>query len=217
LLAPGLVLSHSDAGADPVMLAFVFGGLLLDRRGRRIAALVCFAYAILVKEVAVLALIPWGWRAISTRDYKRLGALGLTVVPYVGWSIWVRARTGEFPFLAHTVARSTALAWPGVGIHTVFQHRAPDHVADSVIVVVTAVVGFAAAWAARKWFPVAGITVAYAAMTLCLGAGVLSYEGEMLRVLIAPQAFALLCIVYAVTRRGARWDNESSPVGVNVP
>jgi hypothetical protein len=218
LLAPGLVLSHSVVTSDPVMLAFVLAGLLLDKRGNRVAALAFLALAILVKEVAILALVPWAWRAFRTHDSRRLGALGLTVLPYACWCLWVRVRIGQFPFLAHTVARSQALGWPGSGIHAAFAHHTPDYALNSLVVVTTFVVGLVAAWVARDWFPVAGITCAYAVLTACVGPSAVYYEGELLRVLIAPQVFALLCIVYATSRAARRRRSLSpEPVGSMSP
>ena len=214
LLAPGLLFSHNVATSDPLMLACVLGGLLLDRRKHRVAALVLLGFAVLVKEIAIVALIPWAWRALRTRDWHRLGALALTVVPYACWCLWVRVNTGEFPFLAHTVARSQALGWPGSGVHAALTHHIPDSVVMSMLVIATVVIGLGAAWFARDWFPVAPIAALLAVVTMCLGPAGVYYEGELLRVLIAPQVFALLCIVYAI-RRAPRRRNEAAFVPID--
>ena len=94
------------------------------------------AFAILVKEIALLALLPWAWRAIRHRDATALRRIAATVIPYAAWCVWLRLRVGEFPFFAHTANRSDALSLPFVGIRDIVtrgpgphdHHRdAPDH------------------------------------------------------------------------------------------
>ena len=200
LAVPGLLYIHDIVSADPLMVALVLLAYVLDRRGKRTPALVALAGAILVKEVAIAAAVPWLYRAFRDRDPQRLVRVLATLVPYGVWCLWIRVRMGAFPFLARSISRKEALGLPGAGIHAAIVHHTPNYVTNVVSVVATVVVGLVGAWFARRWFPVAGATFLFALMTLCLGPLALVFMEELWRVLIGPQVFAVLCVVAAVSR-----------------
>jgi hypothetical protein len=193
LLVPGLLPLTMNVVAEPLLVALILLAYVLDRRGRRAPARWVMAYAILVKEVAVLALVPWTWRAIRERDRSALRGIAATLLPYATWCVWVRVRVGEFPFLARTANRSDALALPFAGIRAVVSARTPDYQAIVAMLLVTIVLGVAAAWIARGT-QLAGLVAAFALPAVCLGVQALRFEGEAMRLLVVPQVFAVVAI-----------------------
>lgn len=199
LLAPGLLLIYNKVYADALLIALILLAYLLEARGKRKRALGVLAFAVLVKEVGALALVPWLWRAGRDRDARRFAMIASALVPYAGWCLWLRWRVGALPFLAHTDSRSGALRFPGIGIYDAVVARSPDYQVIVLVVLATLALGVAGAWCARR-FPIGGLAASYAVLTACLGPLALKYEGEALRVLAAPQVFALICVTLARTR-----------------
>jgi hypothetical protein len=202
LLAPGLLLIRGVVFAEPLLICLVLLGYILEARGRSRPAVVVFACAVLVKETALLALIPWLWRGIRRRDPRDVARYLAALLPYAAWCVWVRVRLGEFPFLAHTMQRTQALSWPGGGIRRVFIVGTPDHEVVVAFAVVTILLCCVGAFAARQ-YSIGLLTGVLGVFTTCFGENALRYEGEALRLLAAPQVFALLCVVLAVTGRTA--------------
>ncbi len=208
LLVPGLLPLTINVVAEPLLVALVLLAYLLDRRGRPVPARWVMAYAILVKEIAVLALIPWAWRAIRDHDRAALEGIAATLLPYATWCVWLRLRVGEFPFFAHTSNRSDALDLPFGGVRTVVAEHTPDYRAVVAMLLITVALGAAAAWIARGT-QLGGLAAAFALPALCLGAQALRFEGEALRLLVVPQVFAVVGIAAMssggnrIARRGA--------------
>jgi hypothetical protein len=193
LLVPGLLLLTINVVAEPLLIATILLAYLLDRRGHVGAALATMAFAILVKETAVLALVPWVWRAMRDRDRSALRGLAATVIPYATWCVWLRLRVGEYPFRAHTNNRTDALALPFVGIRDIASLGGPDSRTLVAMVLVTVVLGVAAAWIARS-IPLGLLAAAFALPSICLGVQALRFEGETLRLLAVPQVFAVVAL-----------------------
>jgi hypothetical protein len=210
LLAPGLLLNYGHVYADPLLIALLLLACVLEGRDRRTAALVTLAAAILVKEVAIVALIPWVWAALRRRDRRQLARAASPVVPYVLWCVWLRLRVGEFPFFAHTYSRSGALSAPFVGAIRAVAGDTPNIAVILPATLVTAALGLGGAWIARG-SRVGALAFVYAALTLCLGKEALFYLLENARVIAITQVFAILCIVVAISGwRRRRNDSESS-------
>jgi hypothetical protein len=195
LASPGLLLIHDYVYAEPLLIALVLFGFNLEARNRPRAALGVLAYAVLVKEIAALALIPLVWRALRRRDLWSAAAGASALVPYAAWSVWLRFRVGEFPFHNHTV--SEAFGWPGVGIHQALAQGTPDHVVVLSMVFSTIVLCAVGAYVARQ-VPIGGLSAMLAIVTGCLGLNALVFESETMRLLTVPQVFALLCLVMAL-------------------
>jgi hypothetical protein len=200
LLVPGLLPLTMNVVAEPLLVALILLAYVLDRRRQRVPARWVMAYAILVKEVAVLALIPWAWRAIRGRDRAALRGIAATLVPYATWCVWLRVRVGEFPFLASTTNRADALDLPFAGVRAVVSARAPDYQAIVAMLLVTVALGVAAAWIARGT-QLGGLAAAFALPSVCLGVQALRFEGEAMRLLVVPQVFAVSAIAATCSGR----------------
>jgi hypothetical protein len=202
-LAAGLFALYHDPVAEPLMIALIVLAYVLDAHGQRRPAVVVIAYAVLVKEIAALALVPWMWHALRNRDWRNVGVLGAALVPYASWCAWVRWRIGAFPFLAHTVQRTNAIGLPFAGIWTTWNDT-PWHSA-TILTLTSATIALAAvaAWTARR-SPIGGLAAAFGCLTVCLGPNALRFSFEIGRLLAPAQVFALLAIVIAWSTRRTR-------------
>ena len=200
VLVSPLLFVRSNVCAEPLLVACILLAYVLEAKGRRRSALAVLAFAILVKEVAVLALVPWVWRALRRGQMRTAAACAWVLVPYAAWSVCVRIRDGTFPFFAPTKSRSQALSWPGVGISRVLDRGTPQHVAVVSVVLVTVALGCIGAYAARG-LALGGLAAVFTALTACLGENTLAFSAETLRLLVVPQVFILLCLAVAMHGR----------------
>jgi hypothetical protein len=203
LLAPGLLVLYDRAYAEPTLLAILLLAFLFEARNHRRAAIGVFAVAPLVKEVALLALIPFLWKAWRQRDWHAARSWLLAVVPYAIWVLIVRVNVGEFPFLANDPSRREALTGPFIGMYDAFRDHQHNAAIVTALVLVTSAFGVTAAWWARR-LPIAGAAGAFSLFALCAGPTTIQYLGETLRLLVIPQALAILCFAYAVCSRSNR-------------
>ena len=67
---PAFVLLYGTVVSDPLVIALILVAYLLDARSYRRSAIATLAFAILVKEIAVLALVPLAWRAFRRHDLR---------------------------------------------------------------------------------------------------------------------------------------------------
>ncbi len=202
MITPGILLMTGLVYAEALQIALVLLACVFEARGRRRAALLTIAYAILVKETSVLALVPWLWSAGKQRDRRQFAAALSTVLPFALWALWVRIRIGEFPFLAHTYSRSGALRLPGVGFHDALVSRSPNHSFIVAVSLATFVLGVGASWAARRYW-IAPITAAFSMLILLYGPSALYYVLENLRLLSLPTVLAIVCLVVAFSEHAA--------------
>jgi hypothetical protein len=202
LLAPGLLLVADRAYVEPFLTAVLLLGFLLAMHGHTRLAMFTLAFAILVKEIAVLAVLPFVVQSVRARDWRQTLAWGLTVVPYALWSAWVWLRVGSLPFLAPAPTRRTALGLPLAGMHDVLSHHTADAGVIALITLLTAVLAITAGLLVRRT-PLGGATLAFGVLTLCLGPDALHLEAETLRVLAVPQVFTIVAFIaaYASARR----------------
>lgn len=210
LLAPGILLNYGHVYSDPLLIALLLLACVFEGRGRRSASLVTLAAAILVKEVAVFALVPWIWSALARRDRRGAAMAAGAVVPYLMWCVFVRARLGTFPFLAHTYSRSGALGLPLVGLRRALAADTPNIGVVTGAVVITVVIGLIGSWAARGT-RISALALVYTVLTLCLGKNALAYLLENARVMAVTQVFGLLCIVVAICRWRRRRERIGAP------
>ncbi len=201
-VAAGVFTLYRDPVADPLMISLLLLAYVLDGRGLRTRALFVLAYAVLVKEIAALALIPWAWRAFRRNDWRELGRLAGALVPYTAWCVWVRWRFGALPFLAHTIHRAEAIGLPFAGMHVAFVEKPHAYLTMLALTTITIVLAAVAVWVG--WgSPLAGLAAVYGLMTICLGPNALRYSFEIGRLLGPAQVFALLAITVGWSERRA--------------
>jgi hypothetical protein len=199
LMVPGLFLLMFQVYAEPLMLACTLAGCWFAVRGRQRSAIACFAAAILARETAALVLLPFVWRAVRRRDVPDAVRWLRALLPVALWWSWVWLRVGQLPFLAATSARTDALSPPLVAIRDFA--RDPVQAARVKIVgaLVLTVVACVVALRMRRWFPLTDLAMVNVALVLCMGPSTLHYSQDALRGMVAPQVFALLAIVGALT------------------
>jgi hypothetical protein len=207
LILPAFILLYGSVLSDPLVIALLLLAFVLDARSHRRATLVTLACAILVKEVAVLALVPLLWRAARRRDWRGFTAVSSTVLPYAAWCVWVRLRMGEFPFLAHTKSRTEALGLPFAGIHYTIRHYPLFGAVIFGALIATLLLGFAGAWVARGT-QISALAAIYTLLVLCLGPQALKFFGEVIRVLLLPEVFGLLALVIGLSARRRAMHSE---------
>ena len=209
LLAPGILLNYAHVYSDPLLITLLLLACVFEGRGRRTAALVTIAAAIMVKEVAVFALIPWIWAALARRDKAAVAKALSAALPYLVWSTWIRWRLGTFPFFAHTYSRSGALSLPFVGLGQAWAALTPNIGLVTGAVAVTVVLGVLASWAGRG-SRIGALAAVYTVLTVCLGRNALAYLLENARVMAVTQVLAVLCLVVAVCGWAAHKGHEKS-------
>jgi hypothetical protein len=181
--------------SDPVVTGLVLTTYLLHLDGRSRATRAGAAITVLAREAAVLAFVPLAWRDIRDRGRPALRDWAWTLVPYVTWSMWLRFRTGFFPFTDPARSRRDALTLPFVGIFRVFtQPLAAGPALTFVVLCATILLGY---YVARhtEWFPVRDGALGLTAFVLCYGTSVWLLWGEALRVMSTAQACVLLALV----------------------
>ncbi len=147
---PAFVLLYGTVVADPLVIALILLAYILDGRSHRRSAVATLAFAILVKEIAVLALVPLLWRSLRGPDLRRSGVVASAVLPYAAWCTWVRFRIGAFPFLADTAPRRGALGPPLGGVRYTLDHWPFEGATILGLLAVTVALGAVGAWAARR-------------------------------------------------------------------
>ncbi len=210
LVLPAFVVLFGNVFSDPLVIALLLVAYLLERRSRRGSALALLAFAVLVKEIAVLALIPLLYRAARERTARDAGAVAITLVPYALWCSWLRWRVGAFPFLADTEARRGALGLPFAAFMHTLAHRTGDDTVLLAIVVVTIALGATGAWLARGTL-IGGLAAVYTLVSVCIGSEGLRLFGEGLRVLLIPQVFGMLAIAVGVHARKVAGEDPVHP------
>jgi len=199
LLSPMLLLLGL-VFAEPLMIALVLLAYALQYRGRHQWGLAVFAYAVLVKETAGLALLPWGYRSLRARRYREASSFLIPFVPYAVWCVVVRIRMGELPFLARTLSRREAVGWPGEALRFIVRQHTPEYRSVAANVVATFALCIVAAVAMRR-SELGGLAAALAVFVACLGVNSLRYSQETFRLLMFPQTCALLAVGIAVAQR----------------
>jgi hypothetical protein len=206
---PSFLLLYGNVESEPLVIALLLLACLLDGRGHFRAALLVLAYAILVKEIAVLALVPLVWRAVRHRDRSAVAMCVTACMPYTAWCVWVRLRIGTFPFLAHDPSRTGALSLPFVGIHHALVHLPFEGGVILGTTAATIAVGAAGAWVARRT-QIGVLAAIFTFLAVCLGPFAMRFVGETLRVLLVPQVFGVLALVIGLC--GRRRDSAPVPV-----
>jgi len=200
LVLPAFVLLYGTVLCDPLLIALILVAYILDGRGHEHGAVAVLAYAVLVKEIAVLALVPLAWRALRHGDRRRALGVAGAVVPYALWCVWVQARIGTLPFLARTESRRGALGLPFAGVRYTLAHWPFEGAVIVGLLTVTIVLGAVGAWAARGT-ELGLLAALLTLMTVCLGPVALRYVGETVRVFLTPEVVGGLALCVGLARR----------------
>jgi hypothetical protein len=200
LVLPAFVVLYGNVFSDPLLIVLLLLAFLLDARHHHGTALALLAYAVLVKEIAVLALFPMLWRAVRRHKWRDAGIVTSAVAPYAAWCIWLRWRVGEFPFFAQTQARKGALGLPFVAFHHTMAHPSGHDTVLLATVMATIVLGIAGAWFARGT-QIGGLAAVYTIVSVSLGSEPLRLFGEGLRVLLLAQVFGVLALAVGLRAR----------------
>jgi len=208
LLVPSAVLTV------PILVPefFVAGLILLMHRladiRRDRAALGAAALVLLARETAALAMVPFMFRALHSRDWRSIVRWAAAVIPLLIWYVWVRLHIGVWPFQDPGVPPSRALDVP------LRSFLAKAWSADAgwalmfaaVLGWATIVTGVIVAW--RRRTPLSGAGLAMAALILVFGPAQSEAPGEAVRLMLPAQ---LLIAIAAISRRTALSAAESKP------
>jgi len=181
--------------SDPVVTGFVLTTYLLDVDGRRGGSRVGAALTILMREAAALAFLPLAWRDWKERRRGAVRDWSLVLAPYAAWCLWLRFRTGFFPFTDPASSRQGALTLPLLGILRAYRGGAPSGPLFTLLVAAATFVVALLVARDRSWFPVRGGALWLTALILCYGTGVWALWGEALRVMSTAQSLLLLALV----------------------
>lgn len=181
--------------SDPVVTGFVLTSYLLDVDGRRGWSRAGAALTILTREAAALAFLPLAWRDWKERRRVAVRDWSLVLAPYAAWCLWLRFRTGFFPFTDPAASRRNALGLPFAGLVRMYSGGAPSGpLLTLTVAVATVLLAFLVA-RDRRWFPVRDGALWLSVLVLCYGTGVWVLWGEALRVMSTAQSLLLLALV----------------------
>jgi hypothetical protein len=83
--------------AEPIVIALLLAAILLLERKRWVSATILLAAALLTKEIVITAIVGIMVWHLLRREYTGL-LVGLSVIPYLAWAIFIHARFGSFPW-----------------------------------------------------------------------------------------------------------------------
>jgi hypothetical protein len=184
--------------ADTLATTLAVLGCVSWKRDRSALAWLLCAGAALTRETLVLALVPPAFLALRRRDLRDLVVWSSAAVPLLGWWGYVRLESGQWPPLAHTLQRTTAVSLPFVG--AVKAWGPGGYVAAATFGAVTIVLSLVTAVFLRHGNPAWGHAVVFGLFTACFGAGVWPEWGDTLRLLLPAHAFLLPGFIAAAPR-----------------
>jgi hypothetical protein len=179
--------------AEPMAGALVLLAYLYDRDGRRRGSSVAAAAAMLTRETMAIAFLPLVWRAWREEGRRGVMRWMLTGLPYAAWTVWVRVRVGNFPFLDPASNRRDALAPPFVGWWQTL-HRPLQNGQEYGLIVgglTLCIAGFVAVRCRGGYRPLVWAAVCSTALVTCYGWSVWEFPSEAMRVM-APVHVMLL-------------------------
>jgi hypothetical protein len=211
-----------DIVSEPMAGALLLLAYLYEREGRRKSARITAVFAILTRELMIVAFIPLAWRAWKERRWAGVRDWALVVMPYAAWTVWVRFRVGQFPFLDPSTSRREALAPPLVGWYRTMAGPLDNGQGWAVLIggatfLLVALVALRGNWV----YPVTHGAVALALLSLCYGLEVFAFPGEGIRVMAPTQMLLLIAACASggdprctrATRRRPSRDSLPLPTG----
>jgi len=192
--------------SEPMAGALVLLAYLYERDGRQRSARVTAAFAILTRELMIIAFLPLAWRAWRQRRWLAVRDWSLVLAPYLVWITWVRFRVGQFPFLDPSTSRRNAFSLPLTGWLRTINGPLDNGQGWGVLIGAVTVMAVLLVALRGKWvYPVTHGAVALAAISLCYGVAVFAFPGESIRVM-APTQMLLLIAACDRSRKPARPD-----------
>ena len=187
-----------DVVSEPMAGALVLLAYLYERRGSHRSVRIVAAFAILTRELMVVAFIPIAWRDWKERRWLAVRDWAFVGAPYLLWITWVRFRVGQFPFA--DPARRDAMTTPVVGwirpLAAPLDNGQPwGLLIGAVTIAVAVLIAIRGNWV----YPVTHGALALAALSLCYGVAVFDFPGEAIRVMAPTQ---LLLLIAAFDRSG---------------
>jgi hypothetical protein len=206
-LNPGLLYAAAHDLAEPLSAALLLAGLLAYVRGRRVLAVVAFAFLVLSKEqFATVPLAIAAWELLRRRArIQEAALLAASILPAAVWWIWLRFHLGAW-FTANT---QTAFAVPlsgwkrallDAGLHSYSSDPTQNQFGEATIVVVAALGGLllvAGLLAGRLRSPSDAAFLPLLVIIVCLSATATLYERDLLR----NVAVALVLVPFALAAR----------------
>ena len=182
-----------DIVSEPMAGALVLLAYLYERDGRHKGARVSAVFAILTRELMMVAFIPLAWRAWKERRWAGVREWALVLVPYLIWITWVRFRVGQFPFLDPSSSRRGAFAVPLTGWYRTMTGPLDNGQGWAVLIGAVTLVAIGLVALRGNWlYPVTHGAVALGALSLCYGVAVFAFPGEGIRVMAPTQMLLLI-------------------------
>jgi hypothetical protein len=182
-----------DIVSEPMAGALVLLAYLYERDGRHRAARVTAMFAILTRELMIIAFVPLAWRAWKERRWAAVRDWALVLTPYLLWITWVRVRVGTFPFMDPSTSRRGAFAVPITGWYRTMIGPLDNGQGWAVLIGAVTVAAVALLALRGNWlYPITHGAVALAALSLCYGVAVFAFPGEGIRVMAPTQMLLLI-------------------------
>jgi hypothetical protein len=202
-----------DIVSEPMAGALVLLGYLYERDGRARSARVTAAFAILTRELMIVAFVPLAWRDWKARRWRAVRDWALVVTPYLLWIGWVRVRVGTFPFADPSTSRRNAFALPLVGWVRTMAGPLDNGQGWAVLIGFVTVALVALVALRGNWtYPITHGAVALSLLSLCYGVAVFAFPGEGIRVM-APTQMLLLIVACDRSRASTPAESGTAPVG----
>jgi hypothetical protein len=182
-----------DIVSEPMAGALVLLAFLYEREGRHRNARVVAVFAILTRELMLVAFLPLAWRDWKERRWLAVRDWALVVTPYLLWITWVRIRVGTFPFMDPSTSRRQAFALPGLGWYHTMASPLDNGQGWAVLIgAATFLLVLVLALQGNWLYPVTHGAVGLAALSLCYGVAVFAFPGEGIRVMVSTQMLLLI-------------------------
>jgi hypothetical protein len=219
---PGLLYAAVHDLAEPLSAALLFGGLLAHARGRRVAAIMCFALLILSKEQ--FALVPAAvvaWELLHRRGRVRDAAVLMScILPAVGWWIYARLQLGAWFTSGDTALGLPLAGWKravlDAGVNTYSRDGRQNVSAESALVIFAALLcllAFAGFMSVRLRNPLQATYLLLAIVAACLAPNATVFLRDALRntaVLVTLVPFVIASLPPPPTWTARRGEGSST-------
>jgi hypothetical protein len=190
-----LAFFRPEVVSEPLAGALLLLVYLFERDGRRRAVLVTAALLVLTREPLVLAMVPLMWTGWKARRFAAARDWLLVMLPYASWVVWLRVRTGQFPFLDPSYSRKEALGGPFEGWLRIWNGASGSQQSGLIFAMLTLLAGGFVARRGHWRYPLTHGVVALCAVIPFLGPSVYRNPIEAFRVVAPIQALLLILLL----------------------